>query len=32
MDEIDFEELVGSLRIIVDVYDEELAPYAISLC
>ena len=32
MDEIDFEELVGALRVIVDVYNEEVAPYAISLC
>ena len=32
MDEIDFEELVGALRIIVDTYDEEIAPYAVSLC
>jgi len=32
MDEIDFEELVGSLRIIVDTYDDEIAPYAVSLC
>ena len=30
--EIDFEELVGALRVIVDVYDEEVAPYAVSLC
>ena len=32
MDEIDFEELVGALRIIVDTYDDEIAPYAVSLC
>ena len=32
MDEIDFEDLVGALRVIVDVYEEELAPYAVSLC
>lgn len=32
MDEIDFEELVGALRVIVDTYEEEISPYAISLC
>lgn len=32
MDEIDFEDLVGSLRVIVETYDEEIAPYAVSLC
>lgn len=32
MDEIDFEELVGALRIIVDTYEDEIAPYAVSLC
>ena len=32
MDEIDFEDLVSALRKIVDVYTEEIAPYAISLC
>lgn len=32
MDDIDFEELVGALRVIVDTYDDEIAPYAVSLC
>ena len=32
MDDIDFEELVGALRIIVETYDEEIAPFAVSLC
>ena len=32
MDEIDFEDLVGALRKIVEIYDSEIAPYAISLC
>ena len=32
MDEMDLEELVGALSKIVDVYGEELAPYAVSLC
>lgn len=32
MDDIDFEELVGALRIIVDTYEDEIAPYAVSLC
>jgi hypothetical protein len=32
MDEIDFEELVGALRVIVDTYEDEIAPYAVSLC
>lgn len=32
MDEIDFEPLVEALRNIVDIYGEEVAPYALSLC
>lgn len=32
MDEIDFEDLVSALRKIVDIYEEEIAPYAVSLC
>lgn len=32
MDEIDFEDLVKALRRIVDVYEDDIAPYAISLC
>jgi hypothetical protein len=32
MDEIDFEDLVSALRKIVDVFEDDIAPYAISLC
>lgn len=32
MDEIDFEDLVGALRKIVEVFEEEIAPFAVSLC
>jgi hypothetical protein len=32
MDEIDFEPLVEALRNIVDIYGDEVAPYALSLC
>ena len=32
MDDIDFEDLVNALRRIVDVYEDEIAPYAVSLC
>lgn len=32
MDDIDFEELTGALRKIVDAFEEEIAPYAVSLC
>lgn len=32
MDEIDFEDLVNALRKIVDVFEDDIAPYAISLC
>ena len=32
MDDIDFEELVGALSVIVDSYDDEIAPYAVSFC
>jgi len=32
MDEIDFEDLVSALRKIVDVFGDDIAPYAISLC
>ena len=32
MDDIDFEELTGALKKIVEVFEEEIAPYAISLC
>jgi len=32
MDEIDFEDLVKALRTIVEIYGDEIAPYAVSLC
>lgn len=32
MDEIDFEDLVGALRKIVEVFQDEIAPFAVSLC
>ena len=32
MDDIDFDEMVEALKKLVDVYDEEIAPYAVSLC
>lgn len=32
MDEIDFDSLIKALQSLVDVYDEEIAPYAVSLC
>lgn len=32
MDDIDFEDLVNSLRKIVEVFSNEVAPYAKSLC
>ena len=32
MDDIDFDELVKSLQNIVDVYSQEIAPYAVGLC
>ena len=32
MDEIDFDQLIHALRKIVEVYGEEVAPYAVSLC
>ena len=32
MDEVDFEELVNSLKRIVEVFSDEVAPYAKSLC
>jgi hypothetical protein len=31
MDDIDFDELVESLQQLVDVYQDEIAPYAVSL-
>jgi len=32
MDDIDFDELVKALQELVEVYEEEIAPYAIGLC
>ena len=32
MDDIDFDELVTALQRLVDVYHDEIAPYAVSLC
>jgi hypothetical protein len=32
MDEIDFEDLIGALRKIVEVFEDEIAPFAVSLC
>jgi hypothetical protein len=32
MDDIDFDELVEALQSLVDVYQYEIAPYAVSLC
>ena len=32
MDDIDFDELVKALQDLVEVYEEEIAPYAVSLC
>lgn len=32
MDDIDFDELVRALQELVAVYEDEIAPYAISLC
>ena len=32
MDDIDFDELVQALQQLVNVYHDEIAPYAVSLC
>ncbi len=32
MDDIDFDDLVKALQELVNVYNEEIAPYAVSLC
>jgi hypothetical protein len=32
MDDIDFDDLIKALQEIVEVFEEEIAPYAISLC
>jgi hypothetical protein len=32
MDDVDFEDLVAALRKIVEVFEDEIAPFAVSLC
>jgi hypothetical protein len=32
MDDIDYDELVEALKTLVEVYHDEIAPYAVSLC
>lgn len=32
MDEIDYEELINALKNMVEIYEDEIAPYADSLC
>ena len=32
MDDIDFDALVNALQNIVDIYQNEIAPYAVGLC
>lgn len=32
MDDIDFEDLVLALKKIVEIYGDDIAPYAVSLC
>ena len=32
IDDIDYDELIESLRKIVDVFDEEIGPHAFNLC
>ena len=32
IDDIDYDELITSLKKIVDVFEEEIAPYALDLC
>lgn len=32
IDEIDYDELVDSLKVIVEIFSEEIAPYAEELC
>jgi hypothetical protein len=32
MDEIDFDKLIEALRRLVEVYHDEIAPYAVALC
>jgi hypothetical protein len=32
IDEIDYDQLIISLKTIVEIYEEEIAPYALELC
>ena len=32
IDEIDYDQLIVSLKTIVEIYEDEIAPYAIELC
>ena len=32
IDDIDYDELISSLKKIVDVFEEEIGPYALDLC
>ena len=32
MDDIDHEDLVNALKVIVEIFEDEIAPYALSLC
>lgn len=32
IDEIDYDQLIVSLKTIVEIYEEEIAPYALELC
>jgi hypothetical protein len=32
MDDIDFDDLINALQEIVEVFEDEIAPYAIGLC
>ncbi len=32
IDDIDYDELINSLKKIVDVFEEEIGPYALDLC
>ena len=32
IDDIDYDELITSLKKIVDVFEEEIGPYALDLC
>ncbi len=32
IDEIDYDELIESLKVIVEIFSEEIAPFALELC